>query len=84
METLQSWYNLTVEHSMQHNLESPNRFTVSPVLMAPQLYSVNQAIARLNAMVREVWGKGGLAYLEICKKGKGLRQHAGAQETPPR
>ena len=72
---LQSWYNLTVEH---------NRFTVSPVLMAPQLYSVNQVIARLNAMVREVWGKGGLAYLGSHKKGKGLRQHAGALETQTR
>ena len=38
--------------------------------MAPQPYSVNQAIARLNAMVREVWGKGDLAYLGIRKKRK--------------
>ena len=39
MERLQDWYNITVNHCTTHKLESANRFSVSPVLMAPQIYS---------------------------------------------
>ena len=39
MARLQVWYNHTVDHATKHGLESPNRFSVSPVLKAPQLYN---------------------------------------------
>lgn len=38
MEKLQDWYNVTVQHAADHGLESPNRFSVSPLLKAPQLF----------------------------------------------
>ena len=38
MAPLESWYNLTVQHAVDHNLATPNRFSVSSLIRAPQLY----------------------------------------------
>ena len=40
MERVESWYNLTVDHTATHGLDTPNRFSISKLLRTPQLYSL--------------------------------------------
>ena len=38
MSALENWYNESEEHAAKHNLESPNRFSISRLARPPQLY----------------------------------------------
>ena len=40
MARVESWYNLTVDHTATHGLDTPNRFSISKLLRTPQLYSL--------------------------------------------
>ena len=40
MERVESWYEATKKHRLNHNLETPNRFSFSSILRPPQLYSL--------------------------------------------
>ena len=33
------WYNVTQDHSTYHNLETPNKFSMSTLICPPQIYS---------------------------------------------
>ena len=58
MSRLESWYDATRQHRLRHNLDQPNRFSVSNLLRPPQLYRApgnkSQDWATHNTLVDEI------------------------------